>query len=235
MKARTTFGAGQTIYFKSFDLDDPSTDDAPVDATGAAGNDNRGGSGTAQQYGILSQVGGSGTTNSASATTDANGVASVDLTVTMQPGDNFTVAASHDQKYLNGLTVAGATLKDSAGLLVGADTPKAKASPMLTVWRRLHLEVDSMEQMPATGPQRNSVAGRITFVNGTSTIATIVGVNQNLDDGSPQKLDNPPPNTGNGRFENGKIRVGAPGSVTETPDLMGNATSYVQRTRTAAS
>lgn len=144
MKALTSFGAGQTIYFKSFDLDDPSTDAAPVDSNGSAGNDNRGGAGTAQQYGILSPVGGNGTTNSASATTDANGVASADLTVTMQPGDNFMVAASHDSKYLGGLTVDRITLKDSGGLVVGAATTKAKASPMLTVWRRVHVEVDSM-------------------------------------------------------------------------------------------
>jgi len=97
VKALTTFGSGKTIYFKSFDLDDPSTDAAPMDSNGSLGNDNRGGSGTAAQYGILSIVGGSGTTNSVSAATDANGIASADLTVTMQPGDNFMVAASHDQ------------------------------------------------------------------------------------------------------------------------------------------
>lgn len=87
--ALTSFGSGQTIYFKSFDLDDPSTDAAPVDSNGAAGNDNRGGIGTAQQYGILSVVGGNGTTNSVSAKTDANGIVSVDLMVTMQPGEAY--------------------------------------------------------------------------------------------------------------------------------------------------
>lgn len=160
VKAATSFGAGQTIYFKSFDLDDPSSDAAPVDPNGAAGGDNRGGgAGTAQQSGLLSPAGGSGTTSSATATTDAAGFASVELTVTMQPGDNFMVAASHDSKYLPGVTVSGTTLKDSAGLTVGAATMKAKASPMLTVWRRVHVEVDSMGA--AAG---NSLSGSVTAV-----------------------------------------------------------------------
>ncbi len=226
VKALTTFGSGKTIYFKSFDLDDPSTDAAPMDSNGSLGNDNRGGSGTAAQYGILSIVGGSGTTNSVSAATDANGIASADLTVTMQPGDNFMVAASHDQTYLNGLTVDRITLKDSSGNAVGSVTPKAKASQMLTVWRRVHVEVDSMGIVPSTGPQKNSVTGKITSINGTSTMATLVFTDQNLNDGSP-KLDDQPP--GNGRFENGTIRIGTTGSVTETADLQGNGTDYLQK------
>ena len=225
--APTTFGSGKTIYFKSFDLDDPSTDVAPVDSNGSLGNDNRGGSGTAAQYGILSSVGGNGTTNTVSATTDANGVASADLTVTMQPGDNFMVAASHDSTYLNGLTVNGITLKDSSGNPVGPSTSKAKESSMLTVWRRVHVEVDSMGIVPTIGTQKNHVEGKITLVNGTSTIATIVGVDQSLDDGSP-RLDNPS-NSGDGRFQKGTIRIGTTGNVTATTDLQGNGSNYVQK------
>lgn len=227
VKAQTTFGTGQTIFFKSFDLDDPSSDTAPVDSNGGAGNDNRGGQGTAQQFGILSAVGGTGTTNSASATTDANGLVAVELTVTTQPGDNFMVAASHDSTYLNGLTVSATTLKDSGGVTVGSSTVKAKASPMLTVWRTLHLEIDSMEAVPTTGAQKNSVTGKITSVTATGNIATVVNVDQNLDDGSP-KLDNTP-NPDNGRFENGRIRIGTTGNVTETADLRGNGTFYVEK------
>lgn len=71
------------------------------------------------------------------------------------------------------------------------------------------------------------MTGKITTINGTSTTATLVFVDQNLDDGSP-KLDNTPPD-GNGRFENGKIRVGTTGNVTETADVEGNGTNYVQK------
>lgn len=227
MKALTSFGSGKTIYFKSFDLDDPSANTAPIDSNGSVGNDNRGGSGTSQQFGILSAVGGNGTTNTVSAATDANGLASADLTLTVQPGDNFMVAASHDQTFLNGLTVNGITLRDSSGNTVGTATAKAKASPMLTVWRRLHLEVDSMEAVPTTGSQKNSITGKVTSINGTSSIATTVFIDQNLNDGSP-KLDDAAPNTGNGRFENGRIRIGTL-NVTETSDLEGNGTDFVQK------
>jgi hypothetical protein len=186
VKALTTFGVGQTIYFKSFDLDDPSTDAAPVDSNGSVVNDNRGGIGTSQQYGILSSVGGNGTTNSVSAITDANGIASVDLTVTMQPGDNFMVAASHDSSYLNGLSGNGITLKDSGGNTVGAATVKAKSSPMLTVWRRMHVEVDSMGNVAG-----NNVTGVIQdVVVDPTTNTTDLLVNQTLEES---------------RFENGSI------------------------------
>ena len=177
VKALTSFGVGKTIYFKSFDVDDPSTDASPVDSNGSAGSDNRGNPGTSQQQGILSVVGGNGTTNSASATTDANGLVSVDLTVTMQPGDNFMVAASHDSTYLNGLTVDRITLKDSGGLTVGTSTPKSKASPMLTIWRRMHVEVDSMWHVAG-----NNVTGIILDVVTEPTMNTTdLHVNQTLE------------------------------------------------------
>ncbi len=74
--------------------------------------------------------------------------------------------------------------------------------------------------------RKNSVTGKIISINGTSTVATLVFTDQNLNDGSP-KLDDQPP--GNGRFENGTIRIGTTGNVTETADLQGNGTSYVQK------
>lgn len=74
---------GVKVYFKSYDLDDPSANMLPIDDdTGTnTGNDNRG-------------MPKSGTLGAVSALTDANGTATIDFTVTMQPGDNFAVAAS---------------------------------------------------------------------------------------------------------------------------------------------
>jgi hypothetical protein len=189
VKALTSFAANQTIYFKSFDLDDPSTDASPVDTNAGAGNDNRGGgAGTAQRSGLLSLVGANGTTSTVSAKTDANGMVSVDLTVTAQPGDNFMVAASHDQTYLNGIVVSGITLKDSTGNTVGATTPKAKASQMLTVWRRVHVEVDSMANVIG-----NNVSGFIqAVVTNTAINTSDLTVSQALEVS---------------RFEHGKITV----------------------------
>jgi hypothetical protein len=167
--ALTSLPSKKTIYFKSFDLDDPSANAAPIDTNGSVGDDNRGGVGTPAHAGLLSPVGGTGTTNSASAKTDTSGNASVDLVVTMQAGDNFMVAASDDLTYLNALTVNQILLQDSGGNIVGSGTPKAKASPMLTVWRRVHVEVDSMDVVPTTAPWNNHVSGHITEVNGTTT------------------------------------------------------------------
>jgi len=133
------------IYFQSFDVDDPSANGAPVDrndVNGAqAGNDNRG---TPQ----------AGTLSAASAKTDASGVTQVDLTVTMQPGDNFRIAATCNSNYFSGVVVNGTDLKDGSGSTL--PTQRVNVTDMLTVWRRVHVEVDSMG--PVTG---NRVTGTI--------------------------------------------------------------------------
>jgi hypothetical protein len=144
VRAETTMGPNQTVFFKAFDPDDPSDNFAPVDPNGNAGNDNRG----------TPNV---GTLSAAQATTDSNGVATVVLTTTMHPGDNFMVAASKDQTYLNSISAVGTTLKDSSGNTL--PTVKAKATPMLTMWRKLHIEVDSMGQV-----SQNRVNGTITTI-----------------------------------------------------------------------
>ncbi len=96
---------------------------------GNAGDDNRG---TPR----------AGTLEAPFATTDSNGVASMQFTVTMQPGDNFVIAASTDQNYLNGVVINGTGLRDAAGSQL--PTNRAARTAMLSVWRRLHIEVDSM-------------------------------------------------------------------------------------------
>ena len=143
--------SGQSIYFKSFDLDDPSTTTSPADVNDAGnvptGGDNRG----SNPNGLLSATGGTGTTNIYTATTNASGIAETDLQVTMNPGDNFMVAASGNQTTLNGITVtnsgtnAGILLKDSGNNVL--PTATAKNSPMFTVWRHLNLEVDNMGEI----------------------------------------------------------------------------------------
>ena len=60
----------------------------------------------------------------------------------MHPGDNFMVAASCSEEYLNGITVKGYELLDSDGDPL--PTGKALVTPLLTVWRRFHVELDSM-------------------------------------------------------------------------------------------
>lgn len=129
-----------TVYFKAFDMDDPSSDVGPVDSNGVVGRDNRG---LQNLDGVVSVQ------------TDANGVARVILTVTMQPGDNYRIAAACMPDYLNSLLVMGTDLVNAAGSTLPTDD--ANTTPLLTVWRRVHIEVDSMGAVAG-----NRITGTIT-------------------------------------------------------------------------
>ncbi len=68
--------------------------------------------------------------------TDANGRATVTITVSMQPGNNYRAGASVDPPEINGTTQPQAD--------GNAPPVNVEFSPMLTVWRKLHVETDSM-------------------------------------------------------------------------------------------
>jgi len=184
--------AGVTIYFRNFDLDDPSANSAPIDVetTANAGDDNNG-----DVDGLPNTK--AGKLSQTSAITDANGEATVEFTLTKQPGDNFTVAASTDSDYLTNLTLAadGLNLKDGNNLntpVTRGSLPMSNAcattaliacrAEMLTVWRRLHIEVDSMGTVSNSNhttvtvngavsiPKFNSPANGIGTVNITNTL-----------------------------------------------------------------
>ena len=97
--------------------------------------------------------------------TGEGGIAKVIFEVTMQPGDNFRVIATTDQNQLVNLAprkrVKDGSIwfvrKDAQGKVkrwvgkVSDDITRlkeTKASPVLTVWRRLWVEVDSMSMPP---------------------------------------------------------------------------------------
>lgn len=123
------------VVFQYFDLDDPSSDDPDLDINGATGNDNRG------SAGFISTTG-------QSVKTDASGVATLVFGVSMQPGDNFRIAATCEAEltrpvqYLTGIVVNGINLRDAEGNQL--PTGRGKITDMLTVWRRVHIETDSM-------------------------------------------------------------------------------------------
>jgi hypothetical protein len=135
----------------------------------------------------------SGTLGAVSVLTDANGIATVEFTVTMQPGDNFAVAASTNNAYLGTVTIDGTNLKDNANTQIpvtsacSGSAVNACRTDMLTVWRRLHIEVDSMAA--ATG---NNVQG-----NFPSTVTITSGANT-LTVNTPTPLEV-------NRFENGRL------------------------------
>jgi hypothetical protein len=144
--------AGVPVYFASFDVDDPSNDSRPVDPNGPVGDDNR------------SQAG-KGEISEAVVLTDASGIAETTLRVGLQPGDNYRVAASCKADYLSSVTVQGLDLVDSAGQMLPSE--RADASEMLTVWRKLHVEVDSMGLVA-----ENSVNGIVLSATGRRSSST---------------------------------------------------------------
>lgn len=101
-----------------------------------------GGSGTAPNH--ISKI---------ECTTASDGTVSAVFKTTMNPGDNFAIAASVDSIYRNGMTVNvsdGSQVINSALQSIpisGEANPNGVAglrTNMLTVWRNLRLEIDRM-------------------------------------------------------------------------------------------
>lgn len=129
--------SGVKIYFGNFDLDDPSNDPI-IDTNGNNGGDNNG------------DVNGNsaGHLSAPFAETNGNGEASLTFTVTRQPGDNFAIAASVNSNAVSEVAVSGIDLTRNGNTIeTNCDgTDLICRSQMLTVWRRLHIEVDSMSE-----------------------------------------------------------------------------------------
>jgi hypothetical protein len=151
----------QHVYFRSFDVDDPSNSSV-IDTNGAVGNDNHAGSGTL---------------SATDAVTDGSGEARVTFTVGMAPGDNYRVAAS-----LNSNKLLDPYLTQA---MADAGTPPTGVafSPMLTVWRKLWVERDYMAPVAQTGPEKNNVTGTATSLTyDPATNTTTIDLGQNLPD-----------------------------------------------------
>lgn len=151
--------ANVAVHFKVFDVDDTtptSFEHGEIDTNLSQGDDNFG----APKTGVLA-------TNVA--LTDANGQATVVLTVPMQPGDNLRAAASTFPYELSRLTVA-ATGSSYYVRATNAPMPTFAGglTDVLTVWRRLWLEFDSMGPVATNGAEMNfdrgSIAGLQTDV-----------------------------------------------------------------------
>jgi hypothetical protein len=242
--------AGVTVFFRSIDVDDPSANSTPMDDE-TKGQDNR--ASTTVPSPINDGKFTASSTNETSATTTVTaGVASaqVEFQVTMQPGDNFRIVATginqnasnpavdltNVQAVQNDGTLA--RVKDAAGNFISSDlttVAAVKASEVLTVWRKLHVEVDSMGSIPAPpNAETNVVKGTLVSIEGDAAAGVAVKVvvatiapHPNLDDGSA-RLDNSA-NLGNGRFENGTITIGSGTGARATGTLRGNGVNYVEK------
>lgn len=154
--------SGVPVTFAVFDVDDPSSRDVNLDRE-SAGADN---------LGPLKPP----PTN---AVTNASGTAIVEFEVSLRPGDNYRAVASLQGS--SGLTGITAKQDDGTNARLFKDgnamqqTNRTKFSEMLTVWRRIRLETDSMGV-----PSGNSVTGMVTAVAGSgrdkkvTTSATLV-------------------------------------------------------------
>ncbi|GBC99526.1 hypothetical protein HRbin17_02051 [bacterium HR17] len=169
------------VWLRSFDVDDPSSPhdqydpNAIIDPKDSANldlpndsdeGDNRGTPKTGRFIGAVDTPVVFIDERTVNVLTGEGGIAKIIFEVTMQPGDNFRIAATVDQNQLVSLAprkrVRDGSIwfvrKDTQGKVtkwvgkVNDDTTrpaKTKASPVLTVWRRLWVEVDSMGSPPA--------------------------------------------------------------------------------------
>jgi hypothetical protein len=216
-------GAGYRVYFGSYDLDDPSASGLPIDTTGADGNDNNGQVNNSRSgdftiptgYACDNHTTGTSTpfVSKVQCTTGADGTTTAVFKVTMQPGDNFTVAASLSEPYRNGIVVNnlnGNQLNNSLGeqihisKLDNVYQTAGIRTRMLTIWRRLHIEVDSMDDV-----RENYAAGTIT------NSVTILR-------GRPDTLNLSVSGLDTDRFENGRVEIGTSlGALTVTGNVGG--------------
>ncbi len=225
------------LYVKSFDTDDPTSDKGPVDDPGATTNetlteDNRG---TPRAGHFDKEKDGLGTLEFGENEIEK----SIEFETTMQPGDNFRVAANGDPEFLKNLEnndsvqnigSSDAEKNENKQRICNksvAGTPEERevrlksnyCSNVLTVWRFLHIEMDSMTAPPTTGAERNTVEGTITAISGIFFSANRITVDQNLNDGSASP----------GRFEKGKITIGTSKDELTFDNLDGNGAGYVDK------
>jgi hypothetical protein len=182
--------SGFKLDIRAFDVDDPSSNHADLDLNGKVGNDNRQPI-TAPFEAGPSEEGVSGITNAAGEFTKI-------FKLSHQPGDNWRFAATAignsgaSNIYLNsayGLNTNVNVGPDGAVVptsIVMAASP-AMASAMLTTWRRLHIERDSM------GMVRNNIEQRTIMELRTDSENIWIKVN-----GGPLEI---------GRFKGGWVKI----------------------------
>lgn len=208
------------LFFRSFDVDDPTSEQALPNGTDDEANDednrgNVGGSASGQfidtananaAVAILDKTFTKGTKQDA-----------IRFQVTMQPGDNFRIVGNGDRAFLNDLENRDSVLNVGGsvnarnenkqriinrfitGTPVQREIRKAAnyASRTLTVWRFLHVETDSMIAPPAVGNgQSNTIDRVIQTIAGaggvaqTITMTANIVVNQDVGNGAPGIADN---------------------------------------------
>ncbi|MCF6237633.1 MAG: hypothetical protein L3J79_02265 [Candidatus Marinimicrobia bacterium] len=147
----------QEIFVKAFDVDDPTPNDFdefngsavidPNDIDGKpTGSDNLADHFNTPKEGVFVTTG----TRGATVTTDSNGEVTLEFKVGMQPGNNYRIAVALEQ---TDLTILQATDESEDGYISSDEGSavgfKGVLSSLLTVWRKLTIEVDSMTEPPS--------------------------------------------------------------------------------------
>ena len=227
------------VNVRSFDVDDPVTGpdnfaDMDLDADPFHVHDNRGSPGCgslgdpalSQCFVRLSLPPG-------------ESIVTTTLHVSGQPGDNYRVGASTSIVWLEDLFGSQPSNFGEIRIPDGSQgTPldvqgRACVSEMLTVWRTLHLELDTTTPFP-TAPdtfQRNFIRGDVTEITvapessaGTAIVVRPMQTDPplGLDDGSPNLTDG----NGWGRFQSGTLELG----TASLPFIVdGNGDFHVER------
>jgi hypothetical protein len=233
------------VFFRSLDVDDPSTD--PVIDPNDMSQDNHGQPPDGKFEGTADNP----VMKKTMRMDDKKAIAEAVFEVTMQPGDNFRVVVTcMPKEMVEGNKVKArqpdqkGTVEDAAGNEIKDDDKPAgiKATEVLTVWRMLHVEVDSMADPPnprAQGsdmnPERNFIQGN-AFATSTNmqSIVTRLWLAPSatqppvpINDGSPH-LSGTGTNQGNGRFERGTIHIGTITKSFPIIPLDGNGVGVLQ-------
>lgn len=164
------------VFVRVYDVDDPTPTrfdlGGQVDTNGDAGGDNIG---SDQNHGEFHFINGGAVANasvqnlgnsqqfaSCDVTLDANNTATIEMQVSMQPGDNFRAAVARDPADFSSIQV---TSPGGSGFLKPSnEVPqgfKGAVSDMLTVWRSLNLEFETMAAVPEGNhpPDKQPVTG----------------------------------------------------------------------------
>ena len=139
---------GVYVRFTLWDVDDPSSNTAPIDPGDSAPDPNEHSKDNRGSYYFYYFYYGS---CKVSILADSNNVVEQNATISMYPGDNYRVTATTceaDDLELNHYKVENNDLPDSV-----------KRTPMLTTWRKLWIEQDSMNVVADTGSEMNFVFG----------------------------------------------------------------------------
>lgn len=136
---------GLMVHFKPFDRDDPLSDRDALDPNGAGADDNF----SAEKATV------DGSETGVDKATGGDGTVDVILKITLQPGDNFDVAAGCDREKIVALTAAQVSRNEASF--------RSTCGP-LTVWRKLHVERDAMPVLVLPGPANYAPKGTIQSV-----------------------------------------------------------------------